>query len=41
MNVERLTKRLSVSKKTLKIPTKHMPAILGILEYLKQQGVNK
>ena len=41
MNVERLTKRLSVSKKTLKIPTQHMPAILGMLEYLKQQGVKK
>ncbi len=41
MNVERLTKRLSVSKKTLKIPTKHMPAVLGILDYLKQQGVKK
>ena len=39
MNVERLTKRLSVSKKTLKLPTKHMPAILDMLEYLKQQGV--
>ena len=38
MNVERLTKRLGVSKKTLKIPTKHMPAVLDILEYLKQQG---
>jgi|TARA_B110000908_G_scaffold142941_1_gene171525 hypothetical protein len=41
MNVERLTKRLSVSKKTLKLPTKHMPAILDMLEYLKQQGVKK
>ena len=39
MNVERLTKRLGVHKKTLKIPTKHMPAVLGILEHLKQQGV--
>ena len=38
MNVERLTKRLSVSKKTLKIPTQYMPAVLGVLEYLKQQG---
>ena len=41
MNVERLTKRLSVSKKTLKLPTKHMPAILDMLEYLKQQGAKK
>tara|TARA_B110000908_G_C9999345_1_gene333430 strand:- start:64 stop:189 length:126 start_codon:yes stop_codon:yes gene_type:complete len=41
MNVERLTKRLSVSKKTLKIPTKHMTAVLDILEYLKQQGAKK
>ena len=41
MNVDRLTKRLSVSKKTLKLPTKHMPAILDMLEYLKQQGVKK
>ena len=39
MNVEKLTKRLSVNKKTLKIPTKHMPAILDILAHLKQQGV--
>ena len=41
MNVERLANRLSVSKKTLKIPTKHMPAILDMLEYLKKQGVKK
>jgi len=41
MNVERLTKRLGASKKTLKIPTKHMPAVLDILEYLKQQGEKK
>lgn len=37
MNVERLTKRLGVHKKTLKIPTKHMTAVLDILEYLKKQ----
>ena len=38
MNVERLTKKLSVHEKTLKIPTKHMTAVLDILEYLKKQG---
>ena len=37
MNVERLTKKLSVHEKTLKIPTKHMAAVLNILDYLKKQ----
>ncbi len=41
MNVERLTKRLGVHKKTLKIPTKHMTTVLDILDYLKQQGSKK
>ena len=37
MNIEKLTKRLSIHKKELKIPTKHMPAILDILDYMKTQ----
>ena len=37
MNIEKLTKRLSVHNKELKIPTKHMPAILDIIEYMKTQ----
>ena len=37
MNIEKLTKRLSVHNKELKIPTKHMPAILDIIEYMKAQ----
>ena len=41
MNIEKLTQKLSVHEKTLKIPTQHMPAVLGILDYLKQQGVKK
>jgi len=38
VNIEKLTKRLSVHEKTLKIPTKHMPAILDIIEYMKMQS---
>ncbi len=41
MNIEKLTQKLSVHEKTLKIPTKHMTAVLDILDYLKQQGVKK
>ena len=37
MNIEKLTKRLSVHEKTLKIPTKHMAAVLDILSYMKTQ----
>ena len=37
MNIEKLTKRLSIHNKELKIPTKHMPAVLDILEYMKTQ----
>ena len=41
MNLEKLTQKLSEHKKTLKIPTQHMPAVLDILDYLRQQGVKK
>ena len=41
MNLEKLTQKLSVHEKTLKIPTKHMTAVLDILDYLKQQGYKK
>jgi len=37
VNIEKLTKRLSIHNKELKIPTKHMPAILDIIEYMKTQ----
>ena len=37
MNIEKLTQKLSVHEKTLKIPTRHMPAILNILDYMKAQ----
>ena len=37
MNIEKLTQRLSVHEKTLKIPTKYMPAILDIMAYMKTQ----
>ena len=37
MNIEKLTKRLSVHNKELKIPTKYMPAILDIMAYMKEQ----
>ena len=37
MNIEKLTKRLSIHNKELKIPTKHMPAVLDILAYMKTQ----
>ena len=37
MNIEKLTKRLSVHDKELKIPTKHMPAVLDILAYMTNQ----
>ena len=37
MNIEKLTQKLSVHEKTLKIPTRHMPAILDILDYMKTQ----
>ena len=37
MNIEKLTKRLSVHKKELKIPTQYMPAVLDILAYMTDQ----
>jgi len=37
MNIEKLTKRLSVHNKELKIPTRHMTAVLDILAYMKTQ----
>ena len=37
MNIETLTKKLGVHEKTLKIPTKHMTAVLDILSYMKTQ----
>jgi len=37
MNLEKLTQKLSVHEKTLKIPTKHMTAVLDILSYMKAQ----
>ncbi len=37
MNIEKLTQKLSVHEKTLKIPTTHMPAILNLLDYMKYQ----
>ena len=37
MNIEKLTKRLSIHDKELKIPTKHMTAVLDILSYMKSQ----
>ena len=37
MNIEKLTKRLSVHDKELKIPTRHMPAILDIMAYMTRQ----
>ena len=37
MNIEKLTQKLSVHEKTLKIPTKHMTAVLDILAYMKTQ----
>ena len=37
MNIEKLTKRLSVHNKELKIPTKYMPAVLDIMAYMKKQ----
>ena len=37
MNIEKLTKRLGIHEKTLKIPTRYMPAVLDILEYMKNE----
>ena len=37
MNIEKLTQKLSVHDKELKIPTKHMPAVLDILAYMTNQ----
>lgn len=37
MNIEKLTKRLSIHNKELKIPTRHMPAVLDILAYMTNQ----
>jgi len=37
MNIEKFTQKLSVHEKTLKIPTKHMTAVLDILSYMKEQ----
>ena len=37
MNIEKLTQKLGVHEKTLKIPTKHMAAVLDILSYMKTQ----
>jgi hypothetical protein len=37
MNIEKLTQKLSVHEKTLKIPTRHMPAVHDILAYMTQQ----
>jgi len=37
MNIEKLTQKLSVHEKTLKIPTRHMTAVLDILAYMKTQ----
>ena len=37
MNIEKLTQKLSVHEKTLKIPTKHMATVLDILSYMKSQ----
>jgi hypothetical protein len=37
MNIEKLTQKLSVHEKTLKIPTRHMTAVLDILSYMKEQ----
>ena len=37
MNIEKLTQKLSVHEKTLKIPTRHMAAVLDILAYMKNE----
>ena len=37
MNIEKLTQKLSVHEKTLKIPTQHMATVLDILSYMKTQ----
>ena len=37
MNIEKLTQKLSVHEKTLKIPTRHMATVLDILSYMKSQ----
>ena len=37
MNLEKLTQKLSVHEKTLKIPTHHMATVLDILSYMKTQ----
>jgi len=37
MNIEKLTKKMSVHEKTLKIPTRHMTAILDMLDHFKRQ----
>ena len=37
MNIEKLTQKLGVHEKTLKIPTRHMTAVLDILSYMKEQ----
>ena len=37
MNIEKLTQKLGVHEKTLKIPTKHMSAVLDILAYMKNE----
>jgi len=41
MNIEKLTQKLSVHEKTLKIPTRHMTAVLDILAYMKTQTQKK
>ena len=37
MNIEKLTKRLSINDKELKIPTRYMPVVLDILAYMKNE----